>query len=73
MFYKVRVFPGEKEDKIIKKNEDSFIVKMKEKPQQGKANQYLRQMLASYLQIPVGEIRIVKGAHQKSKIIHISP
>jgi len=72
MFYKVKVFPGEKKNEIIKKNKDSFIIKMKEKPQQGKANKYLCQMISSYLQIPVGKIRIVKGAHQKSKIIHIN-
>ncbi len=71
MLIKVKIFPGEKTQAIIKKTEDSFCIKVKEKPIMNRANDEMIEVLANYFHIPKGKIRIVKGAKQRNKIIEI--
>jgi len=71
MFLKVKVFPQAKKEEIIQKSKDSFAVKVKTKPEGGRANQRMRELLAGYLNLSPKQIRIIKGAHKRNKIIHI--
>ena len=71
MLIKIKVSPGSKKEEVIQKNEDSFIIKVKPKAKEGKANSRMVELLAQYLNIPLSRIRIIKGGHQKNKIIHI--
>ena len=71
MLIKVKVFPGSKKQEIIKKSKDSFDVKVKSKPIQGRANQELVGMLAEYFKIHENKIRFIKGFKQRNKIIEI--
>lgn len=71
MFIKIKVFPGSKKNEIIKKSEDSFDVKVREKPKQGKANQAVIKILASYLKLPKEKIKLIKGFKEKNKIFEI--
>jgi uncharacterized protein YggU (UPF0235/DUF167 family) len=75
MFLKVKVLPDEKEEKIIKKAEDRFEIKVKEKPENGLANQrvikLLSSYLSSYLNLPKNKIRLIKGTKERNKIFEI--
>lgn len=71
MFIKIKVFPGSKKNEIIKKSEDDFEMKVKEKPKQGKANRAVIEILASYLKLPKKRIRLIKGFKEKNKIFEI--
>jgi hypothetical protein len=71
MLIKVKVFPSSKKEEIVKKAEDSFEVKVKEKPQKGQANKRVSEILSSYFKIPESKIRLIKGARQKNKIFEI--
>ena len=71
MLIKVKVFPGSKKEEVIQKNADSFIIKVKPKAKEGKANLRMKEMLSRYLDIPLSKLRIIKGGHQKNKVIHI--
>lgn len=71
MFIKIKVFPGFKKNEIIKKSEGSFDVKVREKPKQGKANQAVIKILASYLKLPKEKIKLIKGFKEKNKIFEI--
>jgi len=71
MHIKVRAYPNSKKEKVIKKSEDSFEVYVKEKAERGEANKALRSALSSYLKIPVGKLRLVKGAKSRSKIFKV--
>jgi len=71
MLIKVKVFPGSKKQEIIKKQENSFDVKVKEKPIQGMANKAVIEALAFYFKIPESKIRLVKGHRAKNKIFEI--
>ena len=60
-----------KKDEIIKKSEDSFLVKVREKAEGGMANQKVKQILADYFNISDNKIRLIKGGKRTNKIFEI--
>ena len=68
---KIKVFPNSKKEEIIRKSEDSFDVKIKEKPMQGLANKAVIKALASHLKVSEQKIKIIKGFKQRNKIVVI--
>ena len=71
MLIKVKVFPGSKKEEVIKKSENAFEIRVKEKPVQGRANRRAVELLASYLNIPEDKIKIVKGYKEMNKIFNV--
>ncbi|MDO8265016.1 MAG: DUF167 domain-containing protein [Candidatus Parcubacteria bacterium] len=71
MLVKIKVFPGSKKPEIIRKKNDSFDVKIKEKAREGMANKAAISAMASFLKVPGGKIRIIKGFRLRNKIIEI--
>jgi len=71
MLIKVKVFPSSKREEVIKKSEDSFEVKIKEKPEKGRANREVVRVLSSYFKISESKIRLIKGFKKRSKIFEI--
>lgn len=71
MLIKVKVFPGSKKEEIIKKSEDSFEIKVKEKPQRGQANKQVFDILSFYFKIPKSKVRLIKGFKERNKIFEI--
>jgi len=49
LLIKVKVFPNSKKDEIVKKKDDEFEVKVKEKAEEGRANNAVIKVLANYL------------------------
>lgn len=71
MLIKVKVFPEAKVDEIIKKAEDSYVVKVKEKAEGGKANLKVKEILADYFKVAAGKVRLLKGGKKPNKIFQI--
>jgi hypothetical protein len=71
MLIKIKVFPKSKKEELIIKDKDSFDVKIKEKPIEGKANEAVIEILASHFNIPSKKLRIIKGSRTRNKIIEI--
>ena len=71
MLIKVKVFPDSKKEEIIKKTDDKFEIKVKEKPEQGMANKRVKEILAKYLNIPEEKLILIRGARQRNKIFKI--
>ena len=71
MLVKVKVFPNSKTEKIIKKTEDSFEVRVKEKAEKGRANQRARELLSKYFNVSEQKVKLVKGFKQRNKIFEI--
>jgi len=71
MLIKVKVFPNSKKEEVTKKREDSFEIKVKEKPVMGRANKEAVKILAFYFDIPESRIRLVRGFKQRNKIFEI--
>lgn len=71
MLLKVKVFPKQKKDEIIRKSKDSFEVYVKKEPKLGQANKAIIWLLSLYLKMPAYKIRIIKGSRERNKIIEI--
>jgi hypothetical protein len=71
MLIKVKVFAGCKNDEIVKKKDDEFEVRVKEKAEKGRANRAVIKILANYFKIDESMIRLVKGFKERNKIFEI--
>ena len=71
MFYKIRAKTEAKKNEVIKLNEDTFESSVKEKPEQGRANDLIIELLSKYLDIPAKRFKIIKGSKSPSKIIKL--
>jgi hypothetical protein len=71
MHIKVKVSTGAKIEKIVKKSDDSFEIKVKEPAERGLANKRVLELLREAFK-GYNKIRIISGHHSKSKIISIN-
>ena len=71
MFLKVKVFPNSKKEEIVKKSDDRFEIKVKDKAEEGKANKKAKEMLTRYLNVPKEKLILIRGAKQRNKIFKL--
>lgn len=71
MLINVKVFPGSKEEMIVRKIENSFEVKTKAKPIMGAANRSVVKILSSYFNTSTANIKLVKGFKGRNKVFAI--
>ncbi len=67
----VNVKPNAKQVKIERLNESHFLIRVKEKPQEGKANRAVIKVLAEYFGIPQTDVALVKGQSSREKVFEI--
>jgi len=72
MILKIKTIPAAGKNEIIPLKDDSLRVKIKEKPEKGKANSKLIEMLSRYFKTPENKIKIISGTKNRNKIIKIS-
>ena len=70
MKIRVRVTPNSKVEEVSRE-EEKFLVRVKEPPKEGKANRAVIRLLAGYFKVPQHSIRVVSGLGNKNKIIEI--
>jgi len=70
MKIQVRVKPNSKTEEVSEEG-DSFIVKVKEPPKEGKANQAVIKLLAEHFGVPKSQVRILSGFRSRNKVIEI--
>ena len=66
----VKVKPNSKSEEIIKED-NGFIIRVKEPPVEGKANRAVIRLLAKHLGLPENRLRISSGFRSKVKVIEI--
>lgn len=71
MLIKVKAFPCSNEQEVIKKDSDSFDVKVKAEPKMGMANREVVQALSLYFKVPVSRIRLIRGFRERNKIFEV--
>lgn len=71
MYFKVKVYANAKKNEAIKKSDDSYIIYTKEKAEQGKANEAVKEMLSTLLHVPQGKLLMIKGSKQPNKIFEL--
>jgi uncharacterized protein (TIGR00251 family) len=67
----IRVMPGAAQQRIITKPDSLMRVYLTEKPLNGKANNALIEVLASYFMVSKSRVRIVNGFKSRNKVIEI--
>ena len=72
MLIKVKAYPSAGKQEIIKKENDSFEIWVKEKPIQGQANRAIITILTDYFKIPRENIKLIKGFKQRNKVFEIT-
>jgi uncharacterized protein (TIGR00251 family) len=71
MKIQVKVKPNSKTEDVSLEG-DSFIVRVKEPPRKGKANQAVITLLAEHLGVPKSRVRILSGFRSKNKVIEVA-
>jgi len=67
----VKVKSCAKEEKVEKISDTGYAVSVKAKPQDGKANYALRELLARHFDTPRSRVILVKGERSKNKVFEI--
>jgi len=70
MKYSVIVKPNASRNEVVKSG-DEIIVKTTKTPSDGEANKDVIKQLSKFLKVPKTQIKIIKGATSKHKIIEI--
>jgi len=70
MKIQVKVKPNSRSEEVRREG-DSFIVKVKEPPREGKANQAVIRLLAEHLGVPKSQVRILSGSKSKNKVVEV--
>jgi uncharacterized protein (TIGR00251 family) len=66
----VKVTPNSRTEQI-KQEGDHFVVRVKDPPREGKANQAVVGLLADHFGVPKGRVRILSGFTTRNKAIEI--
>jgi hypothetical protein len=66
----VKVKPNSRTAEISQEG-DSFIVKVKEPPKEGKANQAVLKLLAEHFGVPQNQVRLLSGFKSRNKLIEV--
>jgi uncharacterized protein (TIGR00251 family) len=70
MKIRVKVKSGSKTEELGREG-NSFIVKVKEPPREGRANQAVIKLLAEHFSVPKSHIRILSGFKSRNKVIEV--
>jgi len=71
MKIQVKVKPDSKTEGLSREG-DSFIVKVKEPPKEGRANQAVIKLLAEHFGISQSQIRILSGFRSRNKVVEVA-
>ena len=71
MKIRVKVKPNSRIEELSQEG-DNFIVKVKEPPREGKANQSVIKLLAEHFGVPQSQVRILSGFRSRNKIIEVA-
>jgi uncharacterized protein (TIGR00251 family) len=70
MRIQVKVKPNSRSEEVSREG-DIFVVKVKEPPREGKANQAVISLLAEHFGVPRSQVRILSGFRSKNKVIEV--
>jgi uncharacterized protein (TIGR00251 family) len=71
MKIQVKVKPNSRTEEISREG-NNFIVKVKEPPKEGKANQAVIKLLAQHFGVPQSRVRILSGFKSRNKVVEVA-
>ena len=69
--FTVRVQPRVSRDEIVGEHQDGLKIRLTAPPVDDRANEALRKLLASRLNVPLAAVRIAAGEHSRTKRVEI--
>jgi uncharacterized protein len=69
--FMVRVQPRSSRDEIAGEYQDGLKIRLTAPPLDGRANEALRQLLATRLKVPLAAVRIASGERSRTKRVEI--
>jgi len=72
VYVKIKVTPGSKKEVVTKNGIDNYLISVKEKREENKANIRALAIVASLYGVRTDDVRIVKGHHQSGKLLIIN-
>jgi len=70
MKIQVNVKPNSKTEELSREG-DNFIIKVKEPPKEGKANQAVIRLLAGHFGVSQSQVRILSGFRSRNKVVEV--
>ncbi|MHB8660914.1 MAG: DUF167 domain-containing protein [Minisyncoccota bacterium] len=70
MYIKVFVTPGAKRERVEEKGE-TLAISVREPASGNRANNRVREIIATRQEVPLGKVRILTGHHSRAKMISI--
>jgi uncharacterized protein YggU (UPF0235/DUF167 family) len=70
-YIKVRAITNQKNESFKKLAENSFEIKLREKPERNQANSRIVEILDEYFENPNGGVSIINGHHSPKKLFRI--
>lgn len=71
MYVKVHATPGAKKEKVVRENDTTFNVAVKEPAERNLANGRIRELLCHEFGLEKGRVRMVSGHRSPSKIFSV--
>jgi hypothetical protein len=71
MKIQVRVRPNSRTEEVTQEG-DSFVVRVKEPPRDGKANQAVIKLVARHFGVRQSQVRILSGFKSRNKVIEVA-
>jgi uncharacterized protein YggU (UPF0235/DUF167 family) len=71
MLVRVNVTTGADKNKLVVSERGKVQVSVTEKPQDNRANERVRELIARHYKVPIASVRIVKGHHSTGKILEL--
>jgi uncharacterized protein (TIGR00251 family) len=68
---RVKVSPGAKEDAIVGWQDNILRVRVRAKPERGKANEAVRRLVAAAAGVPASAVSIARGLTSREKLIRM--
>jgi len=66
---RLRVSPGSRRSGIVGRHGDAWKVRVTSRPERGKANAAIRELLATTLRVPSSDVEVVAGATGRDKVV----
>jgi len=71
MYIKVRVVAGAKKEDFKRKDENTFLISVKEKAERNMANRRVCELISLFFKVPINKVHIVNGHQSPSKILSV--
>lgn len=73
MLLRVRVTPNASRPSVTETEEGTLEVRVDARPEEGRANRRLVEILSKHLGVPRSRLAVVAGARSREKVVRVAP